>query len=289
MRKEFGFLLLAVGCASSPSDHKLPSATFTPHLDSTPAANPCGDDIAFYGDPSPDLRYAFTYDGNGLVTHAEGVFTAGGPDDAIDYTWDASDNLTHMLEANGSNGSTEITAAYDATNGLTSYTWGATWGGQTDNWTYAMSGFVAPWQPTTELISEQGGGSYNYTLAWDADGRLVTATPDQGPATTYTYDDTALTITIDTGSGAFHGVISYDAQDRELSENWGGTDPQAIASAVVYNWNGDQFAGDTYSSGSPQAPQTLQLVETDTMRYDCSMSRQSSHAVRLPRPTRARR
>ena len=268
-----GFAFILVGCTSAAPDHRLPGATFTPHLDSAPASVACGDDIALYGDPSPDLRYTFAYDGSGLVSHAEGVYTAGGADDTIDYTWGAG-GLTHLLETRGwGDARYEITAAYDGANDLVDYAWDAAAGSEHDHWDYALSGFVGTNQPAREVITEQGQPSFGYTLAYDATGRLVSATPDSGPATTWTYDDEARTITADTGNGAFDDVISYDDQDRELSDVWGGSDPSAIAGEEDYAWQGDRLDTMTYRSGSQEAPQTLTTVEVDTMRYGCSMAR----------------
>ena len=288
MTKAYGFVLLAAACTSAPSEHKLPSATLTPHLDSAPTTSPCGEDVAWNGDTTPDIRYAFSYDGNGLLVHADGVVTAGGPDDVYDYTYDAAENLTHMAEVYGTYGGTDITAAYDPTNGLTSYSWSSTWNGTTDTWTYTMSSFGAPYQPGAEVISEQGGPTITYALAYDADGRLVTATPDSGDATTYTYDDQAHTITSDTGNGAYHGVYTYDDQFRELSEVWGGTAQGMIDWSSVLAWNGDELASSTYSSGTAQDPHTLNPVEVGTMRYSCAMARAGQRKVQLIRPTLAR-
>jgi YD repeat-containing protein len=290
MYKASGFVLLAAACTSSPQEHKLPSATLTPHLSAAPTAQPCGDDVAWNGDTSPDIRYAFTYDNNGLLTHSDGVVTAGGPDDVTDYAYDSNGDLTHLLDVYGTYGRTEITAAYDPTNGLDNYEWHAKWGTDDEDWTYAMSNFVAPWRPATEVISQVGAtAAYTYTLAYDGDGRLVTATPDSGPATTYTYDDQARTITSDTGNGAYHGVYTYDDQYRELSEVWGGTAQGMIDWSEVMTYNNDQLANMTYSSGTAQDPQTLTPVEVDTMRYDCSSSRTNHRTIQFVRPGAARR
>ncbi len=269
MRAGFGLVLFAVGCTSSPADHKLPSARLTPHLDSATASVACGEDVAWNGDATPDERFAFTYDSNGFLTHADGAFAAGGPNESIDYSYDMAGDFTHMLDANGYGGSqSEITADYDATNGLVDYAWSYTSTSYSDAWTYAMSSFLGPWQPQREVVTEQGQPGLGYTLAYDADGRLTTATPDRGTPTTYTYDDQALTLTIDSGAGASHGVIAYDTDFRELSEVWGGSDPNAVASSTVFDWSGDQLNDITYSAGTP-----LQVVEVDTLRYSCAAAR----------------
>lgn len=284
MRAGIGFVMFVVGCAPS-ADHQLPSATFTPHLASATTAVACGDDIALYGNTAPDLRYRFTYDNAGRLAHADGAYTAGGNDDSIDYTW-AGDNLTHLLETRGFGDSrVEITADYDASNSLIDYTWDLTEPSYHDSWSYVFSSFVGVDQPTREVITEQGQPDFGYQLAYDASHRLVTATPDSGPSTTWTYDDAARTIAIDTGSGAFHGVVAFDAQDRELSETWGGSDPSMVDSDLAYAWNGDQLDSSTYRSGTTAAPHQLATVEVDTIRYDCAMARASSgRGIRLVSP-----
>jgi hypothetical protein len=266
-----GFAMALLGCTSAP-DHKLPSATFTPHLSEHAASVACGEDLFWYADTTPDARYLFSYDNLGRLVHADGTFTAGGTD-SLDYSYDGNSNMTHMLDVAGDY-RTEIDAAYDATNGLTDYTYAYTNPDGADSWSYAYSNFLGPWQPQRETISEPGQPDFGYTLVYDAaTQRLVQAVPDSGPTTTWTYDDTGLTITQDTSNGAWHGVVTYDADFRELSEVWGGTDPSAWASDTEYQWNGDQFAGLTYASGTEQDPHTPVLLETETMRYDCAMAR----------------
>ena len=171
---------------------------------------------------------------------------------------------------------------------MTDYATSETGPSYSDGWDYAMSSFLGPWQPQREVITETGQAGFGYTLAYDADGRLVTATPDTGAATTYAYDDAAGTITWDSGAGAFHGVISYDADGNELSETWGGTDPSAIAGSYAFAWTGDQLLSETYSSGTQDAPQTVSVVETDTLVYDCAAARRGGSA-RLVKPRPGRR
>ena len=265
--------LLAVGCTSAdgPQAPTVPSGQLTPHREAAADAVACGDDVAFGADSGPDIRYAYAYAANGQIAHATGVYAAGGSDDEIDYGWDAAGNFTSYVESNGPGQSqATLTAAYDAAANLTDYAWSETTPGYQDAWDYAMSGFVGANQPTREVLTEAGQPAFGYQLAYDATGRLVSAVPDSGPATTYTYDDDALTLTVDTGSGAFHGVIAYDTAGHELSELWDGTDPAAIASSDVYVWSGDDLLSVTYASGTTAAPHTLATVEVDTLRYDCA-------------------
>ena len=268
-----GLAFTLVGCTSGSTDHKLPGASFTPHLDSAPATAVCGDDLTLYDHTAPDVRYTYTYGSDGFITHAEGVYTAGGADDTVDYSWGAA-GMTHLLETRGwGDARYEITAAYDAANDLVDYTWDGSAANYSEHWDYAFSSFLGAYQPAREVITGDGQAPFGYTLAYDADGRIVSATPDSGDATTWTYDDQARTITADTGNGAFHDVITYDDQDRELAEVWGGSDPSAIAGEEDYAWQGDELASATYRSASQDAPQTLVTIATDTMRYDCSMPR----------------
>jgi YD repeat-containing protein len=285
MRLCLALTLFAAACTAANDPTKLPSASLSPHLqnaqDTTVA---CGDSVAFNGDSSPDLSYAYTYNAAGELSHAEGAWTAGGPDDKVDYAYDANGNMTNMTEADGTTSGSVITETFDATNGLTDYTWSAFAPSYNDSWDYAMSGFIAPWQPTREVMTEAGQPSLGYTLAYDADGRLTTATPDTGAATTYTYDDAAGTISVDTGNGAFTGLITYNASFFELSEVWGGSDPNAWASSTVYAWNGDQLTSATFSEGTQAAPKTLSLAEVDTIQYQCANVKRGGH-TRFTRPT----
>ena len=284
-------LLAAAGCTSSQDpDAKLPSAQFTPHLDNAATPIACGDNVALYNDATPDLRYAYTYDANGMLSHAEGTYAAGGADETVDYAW-SGDNMTHMLDQNGWGGArTEINESYDANANLLDYTWDYTAGTYHDNWDYAFSSFAGQYQPTREVLTEQGQPSFGYTLGYDADGRLVSAAPDGGGAPElWSYDDAGLTITYDIGNGAWHGTYVYDDQFRFLSETDGGSDPSAIASTDVYNWNGETLASAVYSSGTQSAPGDVQLVETDTLQYDCAAARTAAgRSLRVQRPRVAR-
>jgi YD repeat-containing protein len=273
MRTSLGIAFVLVGCSSAP-EQKLPTASFTPHLDSQPTSVACGEDIAFYGNPAPDLRYAFTYDAAGRLSHADGAWASSGPTDTIDYTW-AGDNLAHMLSVSGWDASEyEVTAHYAADNSLVDYTWGYTDANSTYALTYAYSAFAGVNQPTRLEITEQGDPTvWGYSFVYDTADRLVQAVPDAGAPTTWSYDDDAGTITSDTGNGAWTDVVTYDADFRLLSFAWGGNDPSVIEGEQVYTWNGDSLANVTYSSGTEQAPHQVSLVQTDTMRYDCSMAR----------------
>lgn len=290
MRTSIAFLLFTVGCATSPSDHILPSASFTPHMEARTTSVACGDDVALYGSATPDIRYSFMYDAAGQLQHATGVYAAGGADDSIDYTWDAHGSMTHLLETRAwGDARVELTAGYDNAENLIDYTYAISGSGYADTWQYAFSDFAGANQPTREVISEAGQPDFGYTLDYDANGRLVEAVPDTGAPTTWTYDDAARTIDVDTGNGAFHGTLSYDNQDRVLSETWGGTDPSVIDSDATYAWNGDQLDTMTYRSGTSDAPTQLTTVEVDTLRYDCSSARAGAgRSVRFVRPGVAR-
>ena len=268
-----GFAMLVVGCTSEAGPQQLPSASMTPHLAAQVAAVACGEDVAFDSDPSPDIRYAFTYDANGELTHASGAYAAGGSNDSIDYSYDAAGDFTGMAETNGyGGGNSAITATYDASSDLLDYTWSYASPTYNDAWDYAFSGFSGA-DPAREEVTEQGQPGYGYDLQYDASGRLTTAIGDAGDITTWTYDDAARTISVDTGSGAYTGVITYDADNNELSEVWGGADPSAIASSDVFTWSGDDMQSAVYSSGTTATPDVLTTFETDTVRYDCTSAR----------------
>jgi YD repeat-containing protein len=273
MRTAIGLSITLAACTSG-SERQLPTAAFTPHLDSQQAPVACGEDVAFYGNPSPDLRYLFTYDTAGRLTNATGAWANNGPTDTIDYMW-SGDNLTHMLGVSGwDNSENEITAHYDASDSLLDYTWSYSDATYSDAWTYTYSSFIGVNQPTQLAITTASDPTvWSYQLAYDASNRLVQATPSSGPATTWTYDDAAGTITSDTGNGAWQDVLTFDADYRILSATWGGTDPSVIDGEQVYAWTGDQLDTVTYRSGSEQAPHQLDLVQVDTLRYDCSAAR----------------
>ena len=274
--------LLVAGCASESDPKQLPSASFTPHFQTQSASVACGEDIAFYGNPSPDLRYAFAYDGDGRITSANGVWLADNVTETTAYTW-SGDNLTHMLSTSGWDGSTmAIDAAYGA-NGLTDYTWSVAGPGYQDAWTYTLSNFAGPGMPQHEAISNYNQLVVGYDLAY-AGGRLVSATPDDGsPSTSWTYDDTAGTITVDTGGGAFTSTMTYDTDDfRPLSETWGGSHPSVIDGDETFGWNGAQLDTITIRSGSETAPHQLDVVQVDTMKYNCAAARTLA-GKRMPR------
>jgi hypothetical protein len=279
MNKLFlGFGLLAAACGDNAQSDHVPSASLTPHTRSdTTSTVACGDDVALYNDATPDLRYAYTYDSGGRLTHLEGVYTAGGADDSIDYTWDNQDRFTHMLETNSWGYRVEIGEAYDGDN-LTSYTYATTGTDYNDAWSYTYSDYLGAWQPQHELVGEQGQTPINYNLAYDNFGRLISATSDSD-SVTYTYDDTAGTITSNTDNGAWVDTTTYGPDWTELSDVWDGSDPSTIAGKYSLVWDGDALVSETYSSGSQDAPKTLETVETDTMRYDCSAARKTQRAL----------
>ena len=272
--KLFGCALLLAACTTSPStdDKALPSATNTPHLKSLATNVVCGEDIAFYGAATPDLRYAFNYDNQERLHHANGVWVESGTVDTTDYTW-AGWNVTNILSVSGWDGSEEeISASYGADDSLLSYTYAYSSEDYSDSWTYGFSNFVGAHQPTREIITN-GTHSFVYELVYDAYDRLIAAIPESGATTTWTYDEVARQITQDTGNGAYVGVLSFDAQYRATSEVFTGSDPSVIDYEETYAWNGDDLDTITYKMGSEAAPHTLDLIQVSTMRYDCAAAR----------------
>jgi YD repeat-containing protein len=278
MRIRLGLVLFIFGCAS-PTEKKLPSAAVTPRsLDARPANAACGDSITINGGTAPDLRYAYDYDGDGNLVHATGVFTAGGPNDDITYTYDNLDRMTHMLETHGWGDTRyEITANYDSLGELVTYATNEASGTWSDAWTYAYSQFNAQGEPAREEITELNQPAFGYTLSYDGDGRLTGWTDDNGLATTYAYDDAAGTITMDTNHGAWTGTITYDADLRELSETYGGSDPNAIATDYEYSWSGDRLLGATYKQSPNNDPAQMATVEADQLDYNCVAARKLTH------------
>jgi hypothetical protein len=271
MQTKTWFLLLLVGCASE-SEKKLPSAQFTPQVQ-TASDVACGEDIAFYGNTSPDLRYTFAYDSGGRIQSANGVWVADNVTDTTAYTW-TGDNVTHILSTSGWDGSTAtIDATYHATNGLTNYSYAVAGPNYNETWTYVMSDFAAPYMPQHEAITG-GGQTYGYDLTY-ADDRLVAAVPNGGGmSTTWSYDDAAGTITANTGNGAYVNVTTYDTTDfRMLGSSWNGSDASVIDGDEAWAWNGDSLDSVTYRSGSEDAPHTLGVVQVDTLRYNCASAR----------------
>lgn len=260
-----------VACTSSPAPI-VPGASLTPHVSALESSVACGDDVAFYGATAPDVRYLYTWDAGSHLTHATGAYAAGGANDEVSYDWNG-DNLVHMLETRAyGDARYELTEAYNGDD-LSTYGWTTQSADYNDGWTYAYTDYQGPWQPAHESITETGGSPFGYALSYDSYGRLTTATPESGDPTTYTYDDAALTITADTGNGAWTDVVTYDSSGRELTDAWGGSDPSAIVGDYTFAWGGDSVLSETYRSGTTDAPTTLQTIEVDTLRYDCAMAR----------------
>jgi len=250
-----------VACSTQPV-RKLPGASPTP-LIAPRVTRACGLDVSNESHPAYDARYLYTYDDLGRVAHATGHYASGGPDDQIDYAYDHLDHMTHYIESRGAAyGSSEQTETFDTLGDLVDYTIDQHAPGYSDSTRYTYADLTASGQPKSEIIVENGGPAARYLLTYDATDRLVTATLAGGSTTTYTYDDEdTRTLTIDTDNGAFHGVVVYDAQSRELSETWGGSDPQATARSTVYLYAGDLLQTVTYQEAG--------ATETDTMRYAC--------------------
>lgn len=251
------------------------------HAEAREASIACGDDVAWYGATTPDVRYAYTYDSNGLLVHADGIYTADNSKDTIDYTWDAEQRFAHYVETNDWGSRVDIAETYQGENPV-SYVDTV----DADTWTYTYADYLAPWQPLHETLVHDTDAPILYTLAYDELGRLITATPSTGEATTWTYDDAARTITAVTGT--WTDITTYGADGRELSESWSSTDPAGVEGSYTLDWNGDQLVRETYSSGTQDDPKHVQLIETDTMRYDCEAARTAVTTGRTWAASRAR-
>ena len=262
-------LIFLVAC-SAPADHKLPGASITTHLIARTSSQACGDDVAF-GGTLADIRYRYDYDAFGQLVTSTGSYATGGKPDVISYAYDNLGHTTHQLESRGwGEARVEVVANYDTLGDLVDYAWDQSGPGYQERESYTFTDFTDTGQPTREIVARPNQADLVYRIDYDSASRISQYVLEGGLTTRYTYDDEATrTITIDTGDGAFHGVVSYDASDREQSEVWGGSDPQAIARDDVYTWSGDRLVSVTYRSGTQQAPTQLQTIETDTMRYDC--------------------
>jgi YD repeat-containing protein len=268
------WLVATLAACDAAPNRRLPGAALTaaPHVVKVHASVACGDDVALDGDAVPDVRYRYTYDAIGRVAHETGKYSDGEPDDAVDFSYDFLDHMTHMVETNGlGETGVEIVAIYDTLGDLIDYTNDQTSISASDTLDYQFSELTDTGQPTREVIAELGQPDIHYALAYDDSGRLAFVVQDGGVATTYTYDDDGRTTTIDTDNGAVVGVLVFDDQNRELSETWGGSDPFAIASDETYDYDGDRLLDITYRSGTTADPQLPTFVETDTIEYDCAM------------------
>lgn len=244
-------LCVALAACGTPPDRKLPGASPTPPLAARPDSIACGQDIAPALGAPPTARYRFAYDDRARLVMATGTFAAGGPDDIVAYSYDNLGHMTHMI---GTRTGNEVIADYDTLGDLVNYV-------ETGHH-YALSDFTDSGQPRAETID-----GLAYALDYDETGRLARVAT-AGSLTLYTYDDDARTVTVDTDSGRFRGVIVYGDANRELSETWGGSDPRATASDTEYTWSGDRMLSATYRQGTP-----LAVVEVDTFRYDCIAAR----------------
>lgn len=261
-------LIFLVACSSQPL-RRLPGASTTPVVGIARTARSCGYDVSG-GDPSVYVHYVYSYDALGRIAGATGHFTAGGPDDHVDYTYDHLDHMTRAFETRGgASDRIEQINSFDTLGDLVEYTLeqhGTAYNASTK---YTYSDLTASGQPKTEIIVDSGNAPARYLLTYDATDRLVAATLAGGSTTTYTYDDDqGRTLTVDTDNGAFHGVYLYDDQNRELSETWGGTDPRATARVTTYDYTNDLLATITYQQAATTT-EPLVTVETDTMRYTC--------------------
>ncbi len=255
-------LLIALAACDDHAIRPLPGASLAPQLRNTLPVAACGTDIAFSETGAVDARYRYLYDAFGRLSFARGSFVGTPYEDTIEYRWDNLDQVAAIIERSSWDGSVaEVQALYSTLGDLVEYT--ARRAGQLERHTYDD---VDPsGHPGVEKIDLGEGkisqASAVYALHYDAVGRLVLATSDDGPTTVYTYDDDARTITIDTDDGAFVGVIEYDGDDHQLAEHWSGSDPMAEETERIFTWTGDRLDRTTYRAGDD--------VQIETYLYDC--------------------
>ena len=261
------FLILLAAC-SAPTKDKLPSASIAPDLQARTTTNACATDISYDG-KRVDISYRYVYDELGRLESARGRY-ASGIEDRITYEWDNLDQLQHQRYTRAVDGArSEIIAHYSTLGDLLEYTRSRTDDGYREERRHVYSAFTENGQPTREQLTLDGESEI-YQLDYDAMSRIARIAPEAGGlATIYTYDDDARTITIDTGSGAYRGVIVFDEANRRLSETWDGTDPSVIASEDLYEWSGDRLRTITFRQGSDFAPHELTTVEIHTYSYNC--------------------
>jgi YD repeat-containing protein len=258
-------LALVASCDGTPPRH-LPGASLTPRLAIRAAPRACGEDITLGGNTIPFVRYAYSYDARDRLVQATGEYAAGGPADSVAYTYDHLGHVTHMVESRGPGGvRVELVATYDSLGDLITY----------DNATgvdvqhYVFSELTDTGQPAREVTSATGQAALGYSLEYDALARVSRVVADTGSTTTYTYDDDARTLVVDTDNGAYRGLLTYDDHAHELSEAWDGTAPGVVATQTDYDWSADRLLAVTYLSGSAAMPHSVATTEIDTLRYDC--------------------
>jgi hypothetical protein len=260
-----GLLAALAACAPRPT-HPLPSASLTPRTvrhTAAQAPQPCGEDVAFNGDSSPDLSFDYSYDALGRLAGAIGTYTAGGSNDVIVYGYNNLDQFTTSSESNAY-GSATVTQlqTYDALGDMVGYVYAVSSPSTGSNvQTFVNSAFTPFGQPTVEVLSETGEPDTSYAIDYD-DLQRIAQTQTGASTTVYTYDDDARTLSIDTDAGAFTGFYTFDGFGNELSEVWGGSSQYATASQTTYRYSGDTLLGATYQTGTP-----LATVEVDTLRY----------------------
>ena len=257
------WLILLAACGA-PAKDKLPSANIAPDLEARMTTNACATDISYDGSRVA-ISYRYTYDELGRLALARGRY-ASGVEDRIEYEFDNLDNLQRQVYTRAADGvRSEIVALYSTLGDLLEYT--LTRPGSERKYVY--TGFTDGGQPTREHYTSNGMTTI-YQLDYDASGRIAHVAPEGGGySTIYTYDDDARTVTIDTGQGAYRGVIVYDEANRRLRESWDGTDPAVYASEEVYEWSGDRLRRITFREGTDFAPHVLSTVEIHTYSYNC--------------------
>jgi hypothetical protein len=244
--------ILALAACNEPSHPaKLPGASLTPEL-ARPAPNMCGIDVDWNADDRVDLRYTFTLDDLGRISHGQGVYTSPHADATIDYDYDNLDRLVQYIESAGTWRYTS-SALYSSLGDLVEYT--TVQQGQTQHTTY--SDFTETGMPRHEVIAD-GKMLYPFSLEYDAWSRILRAAPADGPPTIYSYDDDARTTLIDSQGGAYRGVVVYDEQNHVLSETWTGDD---YSRENVYTYEGDRLLTSTHREAG--------TTQIDTYRYDC--------------------
>jgi hypothetical protein len=244
-------LLVLAACHDPEQPAKLPGASLAPAL-ARPQANMCGFDLDWDADSRVDLRYRFTLDDLGRLSHGRGIYTTPRADSTIEYEWDNLDHFVRYVETYG-NARYETSALYTSLGDLVEYT--QTQQGHVQRTTY--SELTEMGLPTREVI-DYGTEQYTFALEYDAWSRILRAAPAEGPPTIYSYDDDARTTIIDSQGGAYRGVVVYDDQNHMLSETWTG---EGATREDLYAYDGERLLTATHREAG--------ATQINTYVYDC--------------------
>ena len=247
-----GVGLMLVGCGT-PEPKKLPSASTNKAL-ARPVASACGLEVAYAG--RVELRYRYTNDAFGRIERARGTYVRGGPEHVIDFEYDHLDHMTRRRDTHAGPAQ-DIVANYNTHGDLVEYV--MTFDGETAR--YRMFDFTELGMPQRQIISQPGQADITVTMDYDAIGRITRAVDTTNSVTTYAYDEAARTIVIDVDAGDVVSVVTYDDENRQISETLSGRDTSVMHFEDTYVWSGDRLQTITR--------RTSEVVEQQRFLYSC--------------------